>query len=233
MKKIKRFETFERYLWIEDLFNDLEDFPIRKKRIVTELDKIEEEFSKLPKDEIEGFLIDLEEIGIDANNIVLQPFLWRGGELNKKKVQTSFGEQFLYFEISDFHKMNSLAFSQRPDIDYCHPELLDSIYKIKSREEFNQMIGLPDVKRWFLSEIRKDIDTFQSRLGEGWTPSLALSSVGNENRFLKSWRMSPDKCDAIFRLTMRLEDIGWSMIFFPPTDSPRLLFVPSDFIQIN
>ena len=30
MKKIKRFETFERYLWIEDLFGDQEDFPSRK-----------------------------------------------------------------------------------------------------------------------------------------------------------------------------------------------------------
>lgn len=231
MKKIKRFETFERYLWIEDLFGDLEDFPSRKKRIVTELDKIEEEFSKLPKDQIEDFLIDLEEIGLDGNSINLQPFLWRGGELNKKKAQTSFGEQFPYFEISDFHKMSSLAFSQRPDIDYCHPELLDAIYKTKSREEFNQMIGLPDVKRWFLSEIRKDIDNFQRRLKEGWITSIALSPVGNETRFLKSWRLSPDKCDAIFRLTKRLEDIGWSMIFFPPLDSPKLLFVETSFIR--
>ena len=198
---------------------------------MAELDKIEEEFSKLPKDEIDIFLIDLEEIGLDGNSINLQPFLWRGGELNKKKAQTSFGEQFLYFEISDFHKMSSLAFSQRPDIDYCHPELLDSIYKTRSREEFNQMIGLPEVKRWFLSEIGKDVDIFQRRLREGWVPSLALSPVGNETGFLKWWGSSTDKCDAIWRLTKRLEDIGWSMVFFPPLDSPKLLFVQTNFIR--
>lgn len=228
MKKIKTFKAFERYLWIEDLFNDLEYFPSRKKRI---LDKIEEEFSKLPKSEIEDFLIDLEEIGLDLNSINLQSFLWRGGELNKKKAQTSFGEQFYYFEISDFHKMSSLAFSQRPDLDYCHPELLDSIYKTKSREEFDQIIGLPYVKRWFLSEIDKDIDIFQRRLKEGWIPSIALSPVGNETRFLKWWQVSPDKCDAIWRLAKRLEDIGWSMIFFPPPDSPKLLFVQTSYIR--
>lgn len=219
MKYIKLFENFnddsriyydldinEKYQYIDKLdFKDLDE---------DTLNKIQDTFKKLNKEDVKDVFYDLEDFGYHIDVI---PCLWKGSPLQKINIRTD-NETFRILSTKNF--TDKIPWSAYPDLKLVNSEFLDGLKE-------DQLTGILNVRvavDYFKTNIQNEISTFFKDLESDYFPCLCfdmrLSADLTKDSLNPTWYIRDDMKNIIGDIKWRLDKMGKELIF-----ASRYLFI--------
>jgi hypothetical protein len=181
------------------------------------LDKIQDVFKKLNKEDVRDVFYDLEDFGY---HIGILPCLWKGAPLARLNIRT---DNDIFSILSTTNNTHKISWSEYPDLKLVNSEFLDEF----TEEQLNGILNVGVAINYFKKNIQDEISKFFDDLESGYFPCLCfdmrLSAELTKDNLNPVWYQRPDMKNIISDIKWRLDKMGKELIF-----ASRYLFIIVD-----